>query len=133
MKAFNDDLVACVQPGGDEPAVADRAIDGEELLSDCILRVHEERIRVALGVPEDALLRQENRRFLDALDDGGADKHPGQQEFIGVREHRAEDDGAGGRIDRDVLELQDTLKAVGIAVGEDELEELAGAALIAIV
>src|SRR5512133_1912131 len=116
LQPLDDDLLARLHAGRDEPRVADGAVGHELPPLDLLVGGDHERGRQPLLIARDAHLRDEERLRVHALVEPRADEHAGHELALRVREERAERDRPRARIDGDVGELERAGEAVLLAV-----------------
>ena len=80
--------------------VTDSAVGLQGPQLDDIVRTHDQRIRFALLIVGDALLRRQHGTLTDAFLDPLAHEHAGQQQTLGIGQQRSQRDGAGTDIHR---------------------------------
>jgi hypothetical protein len=120
LDARHHHLVAGLETLAHYPLAAGRAAEGDVLARHLAVGPDDHHVGTH-GIAQHRLLRDQEHLVLLAELRLQCHVHARQQGALRVRHHRTQVDRAGGRVDRDVGEIQHARLAVGAAVGHGDL------------
>ena len=117
---LGDHTLASLQPAGDDPIGANRAIGGHLAADRLVISPRKIDERRPVEIALERGLRHQYGPRVDRLIEQRSHEHAGQEHPLGIGKARTQRDGAGRFADRDVRKLDRAGKAIGAAVLEPQ-------------